>query len=453
MRLGRMLGACVVVVVVGLAVPQTGRAQVGSDAAKETIDIFFDCNAGGCYDFDYFRREVPYVNWMRDRTDADVHVLITGQSTGGGGEQYKLSFIGLGTFEGQDQTLVVNTPGASTQDEQRSAIAEKLKVGLVPFLAQTAVGDGLRVTYGGLPEAGEPPRLGGPPRGGPGGPGASPTASAQDDPWDYWVFSLNGSAYLNGQSSYKTSSYSGSVNASRTTEAWKLSVGTSYNVSKDHYDLTDGPLEETQRSWGVNSFAVRSLGTRWAVGAKGNFGRSDYYNQRFKWSLEPGLEFNVFPYAESSRRSLTFQYLAGPQHYRYTERTIYEETEETRLQESVTATLSLVQPWGQWSTSVTGAHYLPETSKYHVSLNGYLNVRLFKGLSFRASAYYTWVHDQLYLSAGGVTDEQTLLHLRQIYTTRSYYTSIGFSYRFGSIFNNVVNPRFGGNSGGIIIMG
>ena len=445
MRLGRVVGA---VLIVCACAGGLGAQENGSPPA--TIKVFFDCpNYGACRDPDFFRREVPYVNWMRDRTDADVHVLVTQQTTGGGGTQYKLTFLGLRAFQGRDQTLVVNVPAASTRDEERNAIAERLKLGLVPYLAETAAAARLRVTYGGMGAPGGPPGPGGPP---PGGPGASPAASAQEDPWNYWVFSLSGNAYLSGQSSYKTASYYGSISANRTTAMWKVGMSISYDLSKDHYDLTDGVLEETQRGWAVSSSAVRSLGSQWAVGAKGSFGRSDYYNQRFKWSLQPGIEFNVFPYSQSSRRSLTFQYLVGPQHFRYTEPTIYELTQETRTQESLTARLSLVQPWGQWSTSLTGAHFIPHTSKYHVSLNGNLNVRLFRGLSLRASAYYTWIHDQLYLSAGGVTDEQTLLHLRQLYTTHSYYTSFGFSYKFGSIFNNVVNPRFGGSES-IIIMG
>ena len=40
------------------------------------------------------------------------------------------------------------------------------------------------------------------------------------------------------------------------------------------------------------------------------------------------------------------------------------------------------------------------------------------------------------------TTEEILLRLRQLATDYSYYTSVGFSYRFGSAFNNVVNPRF-----------
>jgi hypothetical protein len=42
------------------------------------------------------------------------------------------------------------------------------------------------------------------------------------------------------------------------------------------------------------------------------------------------------------------------------------------------------------------------------------------------------------------TLEEILLRRRQLATRYSYYGSVGLSYTFGSIFSNVVNPRFGG---------
>jgi hypothetical protein len=41
-----------------------------------------------------------------------------------------------------------------------------------------------------------------------------------------------------------------------------------------------------------------------------------------------------------------------------------------------------------------------------------------------------------------------LTQQRQLQTGYRYFTNFGISYRFGSIFNNVVNPRFGPDGGG-----
>ena len=52
------------------------------------------------------------------------------------------------------------------------------------------------------------------------------------------------------------------------------------------------------------------------------------------------------------------------------------------------------------------------------------------------------MHDQLYLRAGAASDEEILLRRQRLATSYRYEFSVGFSYQFGSIFNNVVNPRW-----------
>jgi hypothetical protein len=57
------------------------------------------------------------------------------------------------------------------------------------------------------------------------------------------------------------------------------------------------------------------------------------------------------------------------------------------------------------------------------------------------------LRDQLYLSKGGATNDEILLQRRQLSTSYSYFAGVSLSYTFGSIFNNVVNPRFEGANG------
>ena len=54
------------------------------------------------------RQNVAFVEYVRDRAVADVHVLVTTEETGGGGLAWTLKFIGLGRFQGQDRTLTFN---------------------------------------------------------------------------------------------------------------------------------------------------------------------------------------------------------------------------------------------------------------------------------------------------------------------------------------------------------
>jgi len=64
-------------------------------------------------------------------------------------------------------------------------------------------------------------------------------------------------------------------------------------------------------------------------------------------------------------------------------------------------------------------------------------------LSFRLYGQYSVVHDQLSLPKGDATTEQILLQRKQLETQFQYNASIGLTYTFGSIYNNIVNPRFG----------
>ncbi len=54
---------------------------------------------------------------------------------------------------------------------------------------------------------------------------------------------------------------------------------------------------------------------------------------------------------------------------------------------------------------------------------------------------------------GGAPPEQILLKKKELETQYSYYSQVGLTYTFGSIYNNVVNPRFrnGGGTNRIII--
>ncbi|UCD38924.1 MAG: hypothetical protein JSW54_05455, partial [Fidelibacterota bacterium] len=52
------------------------------------------------------------------------------------------------------------------------------------------------------------------------------------------------------------------------------------------------------------------------------------------------------------------------------------------------------------------------------------------------------INDQLSLLKRDFSMEEILLGSKQLATDFSYWGSIGVSYHFGSIYSNVVNPRF-----------
>lgn len=72
-----------------------------------------------------------------------------------------------------------------------------------------------------------------------------------------------------------------------------------------------------------------------------------------------------------------------------------------------------------------------------------MSLRIAKGLSLTFQGDASIVNDQLSLPKGGVSDTDILLRRKMTETKFSYYSYFGISYTFGSIYNNVVNPRFG----------
>ncbi len=85
-------------VVLSVMLAPGGAAGQGSPAIQpldRPLRVFLDCRTGGC-DQEFFRTELAWIDHVRDRKDADVHVLVTAQGTGGGGTEYTVRFIGNG---------------------------------------------------------------------------------------------------------------------------------------------------------------------------------------------------------------------------------------------------------------------------------------------------------------------------------------------------------------------
>ena len=189
---------------------------------------------------------------------------------------------------------------------------------------------------------------------------------------------------------------------------------------------------------------------KWSFGGKASVSHSTFSNEAHTVSVSPGIEYDVFPYSESTRRSLTFQYSIGATSYHYAELTIYDRLQEVVPNHSLNASVGLRMPWGSLSGSATFSQHLNHTDRTRTSLFASANVRLFRGFSFNIFGEYDKIKDQIGLVKGSASTEDVLLRLRQLASNYSYYFSFGISYSFGSIFNNVVNPRFGGSGSGMM---
>ena len=408
--------------------PAHAQAPVTNSDRSSALKMFFDC-ATGC-DQDFLRREITFVNYVRDRQDADLHVLVTTQPTGGGGIEYTIQFIGLGRFRGVDQALEYVAAQTSTADERRVGFAETLKRGLVRYVSETPLGDRITVTF--APET-----------------SAKDIDTVPDDPWNLWVFRTTFSGTFNGEASNTGRSIRVGASASRTSEEWRIDFSTSGSYRSDRFQLTEGEEFRTiTKEYGLSALVVKSLTDHWSAGGVGSAASSTFLNYDLRIRVGSGVEFNVFPYSESTRRLLTLQYTVGLNSFDYREETIFGEVSERLVDHRPALLFTMVQPWGSAGAELTFTQYLSKPDKYNISVLGHSNVRLTRGLSLNTLVIVSRTEDQLYLPRGDATNEEILVRERQLATSYRYSMVVGFTYTFGSIFNNIVNPRFGGAADG-----
>jgi hypothetical protein len=392
--------------------------------------VFFDCGGPSCNE-GYYRTQIGWVNWVRDRADSDVHLIMSSQPTGSGGREYLLDYVGVGQYELYQSRLTYQAPPTETNRETLDAITQVLSIGFAHFAAATG-SPGLvliegREQYSILP--------------------ASRVVSREevDDRWNFWVFRINANGNLDGEATRTTKRLNGSFSASRVTPTWKLNFRGNVNYNQRDIQLTDAPdFRDTRTDWGLTQFTAYALADHWSVGWQGDARRSARSNQRLRLELTPAVEYSFFPYEEATRRALTVFYTIGPSWRDYFEPTVFLKTDEVTWEQSLEIELSQRQPWGDASIRLLGSHLLHDVDLYRLEMRGDIDVRVVRGISLNAEGSVGWVNDQIYLPAEGATDAEALLNLQQQAQDFTYSMQIGVSIQFGSIFNNVVNNRFGG---------
>ncbi|MDH4197579.1 MAG: hypothetical protein OEW05_09250 [Candidatus Aminicenantes bacterium] len=418
----RPLILCGLLVLGGLTAPvlsQTQEAEPATAALKQQAPkVYIDCHR--C-DQDYIRTEIPFVNYVRDPKEADVHVLITTQSTGSGGTEYTLAFIGQGAFAGVDNTLIYASRKIDTSDEVRRGYVAVLKMGLLPYAAKTPIRDLLSVSF--LEKV-------------------NPTDVV--DKWKFWVFSFSLGTDLDQESQQKSESFEFLMTANKITPAIKIRLGVEADFRYDKFEYEDGTISSQRESGAFRSLFAKSLGEHWSIGFSLYSDTSTYRNLRFRVSPAPVVEYDLFPYSQSTRRQLRFQYRLGYEHVRYRSETIYDKLKESLWGQSLSATLELEEPWGSLWASLEGSHYFQNFKYNRVEFDSELSFRIFKGLKLNVDAGYERIRDQLALQKGDLSLEEILLRRKELATDYNLSFSVSLSYTFGSIYSNVVNPRFGG---------
>jgi hypothetical protein len=405
---------------------QPGASQdAGAVERPERLAVFLDC---GFCDETFIRQEMTYVDYARDREVADVHVLVTGQDTGAGGEAHTFDLIGRGMFEGFDYSTVYTTNAGATDAEEREGFLRTLRAALVPYLLQTAIGPRLAVNV-------EPAE------------GMETGQAARDDGWNNWTVEIYADGSADFESRQESFDTRYGVYANRVTEDWKIQLRPFFNYNYDSFERDSVTITSISRRNGFTSYVVRSISPHWSVGAFGDVFTSTFDNVDMRYRFMPAIEYSVYPYREATRRQLTIAYRVGGSHVTYRDTTIFDETEQLLPEQTLSAGYAVTQPWGQIDVGINASQYLHDLKRFSIQSGGSVEVRVTQGLSIEVGGELAFIHNQLNLPKGDADLEEILLRRRQLETNYRGGLNFGLRYRFGSIYNNVVNTRFGGAGG------
>ena len=410
--------------------------EVRDDVRAGALNVYLDCEgARQACQSSHFRTEIVFVNWVRDLADSQVHIIMTSQSTGSG-DNFLMDFIGRGELEGNDDQLTYSYSDTDSDDARIQGITGVLAVGLAryalligqegPFTVNTPAARGPRLDL--------PPGLQG----------------EVNDPWDYWVFTLGGDVRYNDQDLKDESRFSANFSANRTTEVWKISFSGRGSYTDTQGKYSDGSsYEDIRKEGSVDGRVFYSLADRWSVGMDGGASTSTRNNQDLGAQVGTGVEYSFFPYREWTRRRMTAQALVYAKYFDYEEETQFLKMSETVMEGSLKWALGFRQPWGTANLNASAEAYLHDPKTFHrLSFGGRVSIRIARGLEWNIGGDISRIRDQIYIPLAELSDEDILLGRRQLPTDSSLSINTGFSFTFGSIYNNVVNNRFGFSGGG-----
>ena len=395
----------------------------------DRLKVFVDCQ-NGC-DLTFIRSEINIVDFLLDRQAADVHILITDQNTGSGGDEYQLIFFGQNQFNGIKDTLHFINDANNTDFEERALLLKYLKIGLTPFIARTKMGIELDIKMKTDKTTDT----------------TNKTNLPTKDPWNYWVFRIQSFGNINLDEVYKETSFNGSLSASRVTEDIKLAFEFSAgkNKSKFEYEDDNGNIEKfinRNNRYELSHYLVKSLTDHWSWGYELTASRNTFSNNKFRSLLRAGFEYNIFPYKLVNTKSLTFSYVIDARRNKYIDTTLYDKTKETLFGHALKGRLRVNQKWGTMFIGTEFHNYFNNWEFLNWQTEVELDIRITGGLTFFVFSSASLVRDQIYLPKEGATAQEVLTRRRQLASGYNFFTHFGISYRFGSKLNNFVNPRF-----------
>lgn len=354
---------------------------------------------------------------------------------GSGGHQFQLNFYGQNNYQNYIDTLFFTTQPNASAAQVRERLLQYLMFGFTPLIAKTSYAPDIKISMKGKSTTGE----------------NAENAGNTKDKWNYWVYNVGVNGQLSADQVYNTNIFSSHVSANRTTDKLKLHFGGHGSLHHTTYSYpgkdTTITYQVKNREYGFNHHLIKTLTAHWSIGYRASFSNNTFTNIKRKLYLKPSIEYNIFNFKDVNNRLLVIRYGVDINNYNYYDTTIFNKTSETLYGHQLSLTLTLNKKWGSINTGINYRNFLKDRKLNSMGISSHADVRITGALSFFININASMVHDQINLVKGGATEQEVLTRKRQIASNFHYNTSFGINFRFGSILNNFVNPRFDGYGG------
>ncbi|MEM0991498.1 MAG: hypothetical protein AAF847_06820 [Bacteroidota bacterium] len=385
----------------------------------EEINIFLDCSF--CND-SQIKQELDYLNFAVDAYRSNLHILLNRQRLASGGNQYNLEIIGREQWTGEKVSFQFNSQPTMTSFEENQLIIAKLKIGIAPFLAKTALQEGLNL------EVKKPDN-------------SVARVTPYESFWRNWIYEVGSNLSWDSEAVRSNLRFRADADIDNVTPEWRVRLRPFYSYSRQSVDTESGKAIAVRESRYFSGSVVKSISDHWSVGFFNSYYSNNYNNINLDIWIAPAIEYSVFSYDEVPMKEFTVAYRVGYLSRSYIEETIYSLMEEQRYRHMLNIDLRMRRPWGNIFAGISGSNYLDDWTQNRISLRGRFSVRIYKGLSVNFGGNYQIINDQISLPKGNISLEELLLAQRQVATDFEAGMNFGINYTFGALYNNIVNTR------------
>src|SRR5690606_10468901 len=132
--------------------------------------------------------------------------------------------------------------------------------------------------------------------------------SADEDPWNFWVFSIQANGSFDGEKNYSSRDIRGGLSASHVTDKLKIDFSADASHETNRFGEGTDEFQFTNKSYDFDNTTVWSLSPRLSAGGSVSIEQSDFQNYRLNISFAPAIEYNFYPYVQAPNQTLTLMY-------------------------------------------------------------------------------------------------------------------------------------------------